>query len=214
MPCSTRSNAPGIRKAGLVAVPGCYPTCAIVPLAPVLRKRMLKGRIVIDAKSGVTGAGRSPKGNLMFTEVNESVKAYGLFTHRHGPEIAQELSLAAGRKVDMVFTPHLVPMNRGILTTSYSTLARKAGREQVLGVIRDFYRKCAFVRVLEGLPETKAVKGTNFCDVGAAVKGDCLILVSAIDNLGKGAARQAVQAFNVRYGLPETMGLAVTAGAP
>lgn len=208
-------NARKLRNARLVAVPGCYPTSAVLPLAPLLRKGWLKGGIIIDSKSGVTGAGRQATPATMFSEVNENFKAYAIFTHRHAPEIVQELSVAAGREVQAVFAPHLVPMNRGILTTIYATLRKKAGREDVLALLRTFYARSCFVRILdEGLPETRRVKGTNFCDVGAAVRGGTLVLVSAIDNLVKGAAGQALQAFNVRHGLPEHIGLTSPAGAP
>ena len=204
-----------LKGARLVAVPGCYPTGSILPLVPLLKRGWLKSGIIIDAKSGVTGAGRQASAALMFAEVNENFKAYGVFTHRHAPEITQELSAAAGKSVAALFTPHLVPMNRGILTTIYAELRRKAGRDDVLGLLRSFYGKSRFVRVLgEGLPETRRVKGTNFCEIGAAVRGSTLVLVSALDNLVKGASGQALQAFNVRFGLPEHLGLPHPAGAP
>lgn len=204
-----------IKHARLIAVPGCYPTGALIPLVPMYRKHMLTGQVVIDAKSGITGAGRDARPDLMFAAANESVKAYGLFNHRHGPEILQVLREAARKPVPLVFTPHLVPMNRGILTTTYATLKKRCTRETILKLLNAFYRSAPFVRIIEdGMPETQHVRGTNYCDVGAAVQGRNLILISAIDNLGKGAAGQAVQAFNLQHKLAEETGLTTPAGAP
>ena len=204
-----------LRGAKLVAVPGCYPTGALLAVTPLLRKRIIAGPVILDSKSGVTGAGKEARGDLMFSEVNENVKAYGVFTHRHAPEIGQELNVAAGRQVAFIFTPHLIPMNRGILTTAYVRLKPGVDREKVLAVFADAYRTSPFVRVLaEGLPDTRSVRGTNFCDIGVAVRGRDAIVVSAIDNLGKGAAGEAVQAFNLVHGFPETTGLLGVTGAP
>ncbi|MEK7477288.1 MAG: N-acetyl-gamma-glutamyl-phosphate reductase [Candidatus Coatesbacteria bacterium] len=204
-----------LRGAKLVAVPGCYPTGALLAVTPLLRKRIIAGPVILDSKSGVTGAGKEARGDLMFCEVNENVKAYGVFSHRHAPEIGQELGKAAGRRVEFIFTPHLIPMNRGILTTAYVRLKPQVDRAKVLAVFADVYRTSPFVRVLaEGLPDTRSVRGTNYCDIGVAVRGRDAIVVSAIDNLGKGAAGEAVQAFNLVHGFPETLGLLSVAGAP
>ncbi|HQE23637.1 MAG TPA: N-acetyl-gamma-glutamyl-phosphate reductase [Syntrophomonadaceae bacterium] len=201
-----------IRQASIVANPGCYPTSAILPLAPLLNSGVLESQgIIIDSKSGVTGAGKSPKPSSHFCEVNEGIKAYGVGDHRHGPEIAQELSLAAGTKVEMIFTPHLVPMNRGILSTIYARLRPGARLSQVRSVLEEFYGAEPFVRILpEGVfPHTKWVYGTNFLDVGVHVNeaSGQVILISALDNLTKGASGQAIQNLNIMFGLPETRGL-------
>jgi N-acetyl-gamma-glutamyl-phosphate reductase len=201
-----------IKDAQIVANPGCYPTSAIVPLAPLLKAGLLAGEgIIVDSKSGVTGAGRSAKPSNHFCEVNEGFKAYGVGTHRHGPEIAQELSLAAGTTVQMIFTPHLVPMNRGILSTIYARLRTGAEAGQVRKVLEEAYGTEPFVRVLpEGVfPHTKWVYGSNFIDIGiyADEESGQVILVSALDNLTKGASGQAIQNLNVMFGWPETKGL-------
>ncbi len=204
-----------LKGARLVAVPGCYPTGAILALAPLLRGGLTTGKIIIDSKSGVTGAGKELRGDLMFCEVNENFRAYGVFTHRHAPEIGQELAALAGAKVDFVFTPHLVPMNRGILTTVYVTLKKAAEADALQKAFSNFYASCPFVRVLDGsLPETRGVRGTNFCDIGVAARGKDAIVITAIDNLGKGAASQAVQAFNIALGFSEQDGLFGPIGAP
>ena len=204
-----------LRGARLIAVPGCYPTGAILAVAPLLAKGWARGRVIADSKSGVTGAGHDAKPDLMYCEVNDNFKAYGVFNHRHHPEMAQEMSALARRPVDLVFTPHLVPMNRGILSTVYLTLDKARTREAVLAAYKARYGRCPFVRVLEeGLPDTRGVRGTNFCDIGVAVRGRDVIVVSAIDNLVKGAAGEAVQSFNLSQGFPETTGLPGAAGAP
>jgi len=203
-----------LKGANLVAVPGCYPTSALLALAPLLRNGLATGKIIIDSKSGVSGAGKELRPDLMFCEVNENFRPYGVFKHRHAPEIGQELALLAGRKVDFIFTPHLVPMNRGILSSVYVTLTKELSPESLNGAYKSFYRDFPFVRVLsDSLPETRAVRGTNYCDIGTAVRGNDAIIFSAIDNLGKGAASQAVQAFNLAMGLPETTGLLGRSGA-
>lgn len=204
-----------LKGARLVAVPGCYPTGALLPLTPLLARKVISGPIVIDSKSGVTGAGRGERADLMFAEVNENFKAYGVYTHRHTPEIAQELALAAGHTVRFTFAPHLVPMNRGILTTTYVNLRKSITADAMRKILAGRYKDTPFVRVLpDGLPDTRGVRGTNFCDIGVLVRGKAAVLVSAIDNLGKGAAGQAVQAFNVQHGLNQTTALLVPAGAP
>lgn len=201
-----------IRESRLVANPGCYPTGAILALAPLLRERLVEtGSIVIDAKSGVSGAGRAPSLNTHFCEVNESIKAYGVASHRHTPEIEQELSRLAGEPVVVSFTPHLVPMTRGILCTAYARLACTAETAELVEIYRRFYAGERFVRVLPPgmLPATKMVAGSNHCDIGLVVdrRARRVVVVSAIDNLLKGAAGQAVQNMNIMFGLPEGEGL-------
>jgi len=204
-----------LRGARLIAVPGCYPTSALLALAPLLEKGWVRGRVIVDTKSGVTGAGHDSKPELMYCEVNENFRAYGVFNHRHHPEIAQEMSALARKPVDLVFTPHYLPMNRGILSTVYAIMDKARPREAVLKAFAARYARTPFVRVLDdGLPDTKGVRGTNYCDIGLAVRGRDVIVISAIDNLGKGAAGEAVQSFNLQQGFPETTGLVGAAGAP
>ena len=180
-------------------------------MAPLLREAVISSEnLVIDSKSGVSGAGKGLKATSMFCEVNEGIRAYGVGTHRHGPEFAQELSLAAGTQVSMVFTPHLVPMNRGILTTAYARLRPGKLAREVRQVLEDYYGQEPFIRVLpEGvMPHTKWVYGSNHVDIGIyADEGGTVIIVSAIDNLTKGASGQAIQNFNLVMGLEETRGL-------
>lgn len=201
-----------IAAARLVAVPGCYPTSAILGLVPLLTQAAIDpDTIVIDSISGVSGAGRKPELTTHYSEVNESLKAYGVAKHRHTPEIEQELSGVAGRRVTVTFTPHLAPLTRGILTTTTARLARSRTTAELVATYREFYRDQPFVRILdEGrLPETKHVLHSNLCDIG--VVGDArtgrVIVVSAIDNLAKGASGQAVQCFNLMAGLDERAGL-------
>lgn len=197
-----------IEGAQLVANPGCYPTSAILALAPLLQAGVIRADgIIIDSKSGVSGAGREPKPHLHFPECNESVSAYGVGTHRHMPEIDQVLSDAAGSPVRVVFTPHLMPMDRGILSTCYALPSGKATTESLLDVLCEAYAKEPFVRVSESLPTTKHVSGTNFCDLTARCVRGRVLVVSAIDNLVKGASGAAVQNFNLMYGYPETTAL-------
>jgi N-acetyl-gamma-glutamyl-phosphate reductase len=197
-----------IKKASLVANPGCYPTSAILGLAPFLKSGIVSpDGVVIDSKSGVSGAGREPKPHLHFPECNESVSAYGVGTHRHMPEIDQVLGDAAGGAVRVVFTPHLVPMDRGILTTSYAEPRREVSDEALLATLEAFYAKEPFVRVTQALPGTKQVWGTNYCDVTARSVRGRVVVVSAIDNLVKGASGAAVQNFNVMHGFEETTAL-------
>jgi N-acetyl-gamma-glutamyl-phosphate reductase len=201
-----------IRNARLVANPGCFPTSAILPLAPLLSAGLIKPEgIVVDSKSGVSGAGRTAKSSNHFCEVNEGIKAYGVGNHRHGPEIAQELSAAAGVKVNMIFTPHLVPMNRGILTTSYAMLAEGVKEMAVRETLESRYKDDYFIRVMKkGLfPHTKWVYGSNFVDIGIHVDEEegRVILISALDNLTKGASGQAVQNMNLMLGIEEKKSL-------
>ncbi len=209
-----------IRQATLIASPGCYPTSILLPLIPLLRAGLIKSSgIVADSLSGVSGAGRKAELDYLFVECNESMRAYGIPKHRHLSEIEQELSLAAGAPVQIQFTPHLIPVNRGILTTLYATPAEPIrGAEQAVALAekvgacyRAAYATEPFVRVLEGraLPDTKNVVGTNLLELAWRVdpRTGCLLVLSAEDNIVKGASGQAVQAFNVLCGLPETTGL-------
>jgi N-acetyl-gamma-glutamyl-phosphate reductase len=198
--------------ARLVAVPGCYPTAAQLPLIPLLRAKLIDPNdIIIDAKSGVSGAGRAAREGSLFCEVSEGIHAYGVAGHRHAPEIEQGLSAAAGRQLVVNFTPHLMPMNRGILATIYVRLAPGATLGDLRAVIEGAYGDEPFVRVLpEGsLPATRDVRGTNRCLIGLSRDrvANRAILVSAIDNLVKGASGQAIQDMNVMLGLPETTAL-------
>ena len=201
-----------IGGARLVAVPGCYPTSAILGLAPLVAEGLIDlESIVIDSISGVSGAGRKPDLSTHYSEVNESLKAYGVARHRHTPEIEQALSGLAGRDVTVQFTPHLAPLTRGILTTSTAALQSRRSAADLLAVCRSFYAGRSFVRVLpEGvLPETKHVLHSNLCDLGLVPdpRTGRVIVVTAIDNLVKGASGQAVQCFNLMAGLDERAGL-------
>jgi len=201
-----------IRKASLIANPGCYPTSAILGLAPVIAKKLIDvATIVVDSKSGVSGAGRSPALPYHFPEANEGLMAYKVGTHRHTPEIEQELSLLAGQQVTLSFTPHLVPMNRGILSTIYAKLAGPADTGKLHDLFQDFYRNEPFVRILPlgQLPNVRNVRGSNFCDIGMHADGRTgrAVIVTAIDNLVKGASGQAVQNMNLMTGFDETAGL-------
>jgi len=202
-----------IAEASLVANPGCYPTSVILGLAPLLKNKVIDPKsIIVDAKSGVSGAGRGAKVDGLYCEVNEGFRAYGVGgVHRHIPEIEQELSLLAGNPLAISFTPHLVPMDRGILSTIYSAPLGKVTAADLVTLYDAFYDGEPFVRVLpEGtFPSTAHVRGSNFCDIGIAVdqRTGRVIVVSAIDNLVKGASGQAVQNMNLMCGLPETLGL-------
>ncbi len=201
-----------IAKARLVAVPGCYPTGAQLPLIPLVKQALIDADdIVIDAKSGVTGAGRAAKETSLFAEVSEGISAYGIASHRHMPEIEQGLSAAAGRPVTVSFTPHLMPMNRGILSTIYVRMIKGATIDDLRRTLEGAYEGEAFVRVLPKgqAPATHHVRGSNLCLIGLAqdrLSGRA-ILISAIDNLVKGASGQAVQDMNVMLGISETTGL-------
>lgn len=197
-----------IRGAQLVANPGCYPTAAILALAPLLKADIIAPQgIVIDAKSGITGAGRSPKPNLHFPECNENLTPYNVGKHRHTPEIDQILSTWSGVETNIVFTPHLIPMDRGELITAYADVSEGTTGKQLIETLQQFYRNEPFVRVVDHLPGTKDVAHTNFCDVTARVVGTKAVVVSVIDNLIKGASGAAAQNFNVMYGFPETTAL-------
>ena len=205
-------NREAVKKARLIANPGCYPTCSILAVAPALREGIIDpSTVIIDAKSGTTGAGRSAKVANLYCEVNENIKAYGVATHRHTPEIEDQLSIAAGCQVILNFTPHLVPMERGILVTAYASLAKDVSAEEVMHIYEETYASERFVRVLPSgrVPETRFVRVSNYADVGFAVdrRTGRLIMMGAIDNLVKGAAGQAVQNMNLMFGLPEDTGL-------
>ena len=199
-----------LKGAGLLACPGCYPTSILVPLVPLLRKKLVEpDSIVINSLSGVSGAGRKADVALLFAECNESLRAYGAPKHRHLSEIEQELSAAAGGKVTVSFTPHLVPVTRGMISTIVVKPTKGTDAKTVEAAWREAYKGRPFVRIVPHLPDSKHVTNTNFIDI--AVREDArtgrLLLFSAIDNLGKGAAAQAVQAFNLSQGWDETSGL-------
>lgn len=201
----TELNGADIRKARLVANPGCYATSVILALAPVLQSGWVdrEAGIISDSKSGASGAGRGLSEKLHFVEVNENCRAYGLFNHRHVPEMVQALDLA---EKDFTFTPHLLPITRGILSTLYVRLAKACTQEEVVTLYKEFYSQAPFVRVLEsGVPEIQSVAQTNFTDIGFAMdpSGKRLIIVSALDNLIKGAAGQAIQNMNLMFGFAE-----------
>jgi N-acetyl-gamma-glutamyl-phosphate reductase len=203
-----------IRKAGIVGNPGCYPTGALIPLIPLVKQGVISLEdIIIDSKSGVSGAGRDIVLGSLFCEVNEGVKAYKIYDHRHLPEIDQELSLLIQKRVEVTFVPHLIPMDRGILSTLYVRLTQKRKTEEILNILREHYRKEPFVRVYPKgkLPNTKDVRGSNYCDIGLSVHemGERAVVVSAIDNVVKGASGQAIQNMNIMLSYPETLGLDV-----
>jgi N-acetyl-gamma-glutamyl-phosphate reductase len=201
-----------IKKTSLVANPGCYPTSAILGLTPALRAGIIEAdHIIIDSKSGTTGAGRKAAVPVSFCEVNEGFKAYSVGNHRHTPEIEQELSVAAGKDVTVNFTPHLLPVDRGILSTMYATVASDVSLDDIINVYTKAYAKEPFVEVLEqGLfPNIKHVRGSNNCQIGLHLnkRNNTLIVVSAIDNLAKGASAQAVQCMNLMLGFKEVTAL-------
>ncbi len=212
-------NREKIRGARFVANPGCYPTAALLGVAPLLKDSLihLEG-IIIDAKSGVTGGGKSPKAHLHFPEANESLMAYKVAEHQHTPEIEQEMERLAGRKIEINFTPHLIPMNRGVLCTIYAALNQNVTTKQLIDHYKSYYRGEPFVRILPAgtYPNTKNVRGTNACDIGLKVDARTgrVIVLSAIDNLVKGASGQAIQNMNLMLGLDEKTGLSLPAMTP
>jgi N-acetyl-gamma-glutamyl-phosphate reductase len=192
----------------LVANPGCYATSAILPLAPLVKAGLVEPTdIIIDSKSGVSGAGRQPKLMTHFPECNESMSAYNVGRHRHTPEIEQILARHAGIRPEVIFTPQLAPMDRGILSTIYARPTKTVTEADVMAVLREAYEPERFVRVVDHLPATKDTVDTNFCDITARVVRGRILLISCLDNLVKGAAGAAVQNFNVLFGLPEHAGL-------
>ena len=205
-------NREDIKKARLIANPGCYPTCSTLSIYPLLKEGIIDGNtVIIDAKSGTSGAGRSAKVANLYCEVNENIKAYGVATHRHTPEIEEQLGYASGKEVVINFTPHLVPMNRGILATEYATLKKDVTYEEVKAIYDSYYKNEKFVRVLDKdvCPETRWVEGSNYVDVNFKIdkRTNRIIMMGAMDNLVKGAAGQAVQNMNLMFGLKETEGL-------
>ena len=205
-------NREQIKGARLIANPGCYTTCSILTAYPLAKEGLIDmSTLIVDAKSGTSGAGRGAKVPNLYCEVNENIKAYGVASHRHTPEIEEQLGYAAGEEVLINFTPHLVPMNRGILATEYAKLTKKVTPEEVKAVYDKYYAKETFVRVLgDGVcPETKWVEGSNYVDIGFKIdeRTGRIIMMGAIDNLVKGAAGQAVQNMNLLFGLDETTGL-------
>jgi N-acetyl-gamma-glutamyl-phosphate reductase len=208
-----------IRKARLIANPGCYPTGAILGLLPAVKKRLVDlSSLVIDSKSGTSGAGRKADISVAYCEVNEGFKAYAVGIHRHTPEIEQELSLLAGKDVIVNFTPHLLPVDRGILTTIYARLGKKITGGEIEKAYHAAYRQEPFIRILPygTYPNIKNVRGTNYCDIGLKLneRTNTLVVVTAIDNLVKGASGQAVQDMNIMLGLDETLALDALAVYP
>jgi len=205
-------NRDKIKDARLIANPGCYPTCSFLSVYPLVKEGLIDpNTVIIDAKSGTSGAGRGAKVDNLYCEVNESIKAYGVGVHRHTPEIEEQLSLAAGKPVTISFTPHLVPMNRGILVTAYGTLLKSVTYEEVKAIYDKYYENEYFVRVLDRdeSPQTKWVEGSNFVDVNFKIdpRTNRVVMMGAMDNLVKGAAGQAIQNMNIMFGLPENQGL-------
>lgn len=196
-----------LRSAELVAAPGCYPTAALLATLPALGAGLVEPRVVVDAKSGVSGAGRSPSMGVHFAEVNESVHAYGVEGHRHGGEMLTQMQRVTGDPVSLTFVPHLVPMTRGILATVYLQPRPGIGTDAITAAYREFCDSQPFLRYVPAPPPTKSVLGSNVAALNCSVQGDTVVVTVAIDNLVKGAAGQGVQAMNVRFGLPETTGL-------
>ncbi|GAB5403060.1 MAG: N-acetyl-gamma-glutamyl-phosphate reductase [Aureliella sp.] len=196
-----------IPSAQLVANPGCYPTSAILPLTPLLREGLIETSIIVDSKSGVSGAGRTPKLGTLYCETNESFSAYAVGTHRHQGEIVDITERATGKKPQIAFTPHLVPMHRGILSTIYVRPTNSVSGNQVRECLVTAYEAEPFVRVVPHLPATKHVAGSNYCDISVRENGDWIIILSAIDNLIKGASGAAVQCMNLMFEQPEQTAL-------
>lgn len=201
-----------IRKTKLLANPGCYPTGVILAVLPLVKHGLLKDDlIIVDAKSGATGAGRTLRTDLLFNEVNESIRVYKINAHQHIPEIEQELAFLGNKTIRTIFVPHLLPLNRGILSCVYIKLNKKFSTKSLIEFYNNFYKNEPFVRVLEEgiFPQLKSVQFSNYCDIGIKVdeKSDLAIVVSAIDNLGKGASGQAVQNLNIMMGWEETLAL-------
>ena len=205
-------NRDKIKNARLIANPGCYPTCSFLSIYPLAKAGLIDMKsVIVDAKSGTSGAGRGAKVANLYCEVNESIKAYGVATHRHTPEIEEQLSYASGQEAVINFTPHLVPMNRGILVTAYANLVKDVTEEELRKIYEDAYKDEQFVRFLNAgvCPETRWVEGSNYVDVNVKLdeRTHRVIMMGAMDNLVKGAAGQAVQNMNLLFGLPETEGL-------
>jgi N-acetyl-gamma-glutamyl-phosphate reductase len=218
----TELNRPQIKTASLVANPGCYPTSAILALTPAVKAGLIEPNIIIDSKSGISGAGRSLSLTTHYSEANNDTTAYSLNGHRHLPEITQELESAAGKKLSITFMPHLLPMTRGILSSAYATLIQgklsegNKGTEELFNLYRDFYKDEPFVKVVGFAPHTKYTWGSNNCLIHPFIdqRTGRLIVLSCIDNLVKGAAGQAIQNMNLMLGFPETTGLEALAVFP
>ena len=205
-------NREDVKGARLVANPGCYTTCSILTAYPLAKEGLIDmNTLIIDAKSGTSGAGRGAKVGNLYCEVNENIKAYGVASHRHTPEIEEQLGYAAKEDVRISFTPHLVPMNRGILVTAYASLAKDVTEEEIRAAYEKYYKNEYFVRLLEPgvVPQTRWVEGSNFADVNFKLdpRTKRVVMMGAIDNMVKGAAGQAVQNMNLMFGLPENTGL-------
>lgn len=210
-------NRDKIKTANLIANPGCYCTASILALAPLVKNNLIDvDSIIIDAKSGVSGAGRGASTSNIYCECNESIKAYSIATHRHTPEIEQVLSDLNNQDIKLTFTPHLTPMNRGILSVCYSKLIDNISEENLFNLYKDFYKNEYFVKVLNTPPETKYTKGSNMCHISLKLdtRTNRVIIVAAIDNLIKGAAGQATQNMNLMFGLKENTGLEFPAMVP
>jgi len=208
-----------VRNARLIANPGCYPTSAILGLAPLVKNKWIDDTsIIVDAKSGVSGAGREPQVDTLFAEVDGGFKAYKVGKHRHTPEIEQSLGNLAGREIRISFTPHLLPVSRGILSTMYASLVKHVTAGDLNELYRSFYHEKPFVRICKTgvFPNISSVRGSNYCDIGLTVdaRTNRVIVVSAIDNLIKGAAGQAIQNMNLMYGFEETAGLQMISLSP
>lgn len=205
-------NRDEIKNARLVANPGCYTTCSILTIYPFVKEGIIENNsIIIDAKSGLSGAGRGAKPDNLYCEVNENIKAYGVASHRHTPEIEEQLGYAANEKIILNFTPHLVPMNRGILITAYANLKKDVSYEDIKEVYDKYYKNEKFIRVLEKdiCPQTKWVQASNYVDIGFKIdpRTKRLIMMGALDNIVKGAAGQAIQNMNIMFGIDEKTGL-------
>ena len=207
-------NRDRLAAADLIAAPGCYPTAALLASVPALRAGLVDARLVVDAKSGVSGSGRSPSLGVHFAEVNESVRAYAVGGHRHSGEMGAQLRAAAQGAVSLTFVPHLVPMTRGILATVYMQPRRGVPADAVADVMRDLARREPFIRYDEVPPATKSVSGSNTAAINCTLQGEAVVVTTAIDNLVKGAAGQGIQAMNVRFGFAEGAGLRSTSSWP
>jgi N-acetyl-gamma-glutamyl-phosphate reductase len=202
-------NFDKIKNATLIANPGCYPTSVLLGLLPVLEQGLVSGNLIVDAKSGVSGAGRKASLALSFCEANDSFKAYKVNEHQHMPEMQKIIGTVTDKHINLNFVPHLLPINRGILSTIYVTLDKEFKQEQILDMYKKYYKDKPFVRVYDNnkYPEIKDVVNTNFCDIGINLKDNVLVIVSCIDNLLKGAAGQAVENMNIMFSLDQKKGL-------
>lgn len=205
-------NREAVKGARLIANPGCYPTCSTLAIYPLLKEGLIDpATVIIDAKSGTSGAGRGAKVDNLFCEVNENIKAYGVASHRHTPEIEEQLGYAAGQELRINFTPHLIPMNRGILVTAYGSLTKEVSYEKIKSIYDKYYQNERFVRVLDAdvCPQTRWVEGSNYVDVNFKIdpRTGRIIMMGAMDNVVKGAAGQAVQNMNLMFGCDEAQGL-------